>query len=125
MDDKISSTYAVLLMIIIAPRHAPKVGASVVIGACCCTPPWFPKSSLPEFADLETLLCQGNFSADALLTPTVRALTAHSAGANQPFRSSASQPAQVVQKREVAYHLRLSEIGPTGFINSLHFLHDG
>jgi hypothetical protein len=55
-------------------------------------------SSLPEFADLETLLCQGNFSADALLTPTVRALTAHSAGANQPFRSSASQPTQPVQK---------------------------
>ena len=57
-------------------------------------------SSLPEFADLETLLRQGNFSADAARTPTVRALTAHSAGANQPFRSSASQPAQVVQKGE-------------------------
>jgi len=112
MDDKDFSIYTILLMIIIAPRHAPKGGASVVTGACFCTPPWFPKSLLPEFADLETLLCQGNFSADALLTPTVRALvTAHSAGANQPFRSSASQAAQVVQKREVAYHLRLSEIG--------------
>ena len=113
MDDKVSSTSAILLMIIIAPRHAPKGGASVVVGACFCARHGFPMSPLPEFADLETLLCQGNFSADAVLTPTVRALvTAHSAGANQPFRSSASQPAQVVQKREVAYHLRLSEIGP-------------
>ena len=110
MDDKVSSTSAILLMIIIAPRHAPKGGASVVVGACFCARHGFPMSSLPEFADLETLLCQ-NFSADALLTPTVRALTAHSAGANQPFRSRASQPAQVVQKGQVAYHLRLSEIG--------------
>ena len=81
-------------------------------------------SSLPEFADLETLLCQGDFSADAVLTPTVRALTAHSAGANQPFRSSASQPAQLVQKRQVAYHLRLSEIGLRPFINALQFVYD-
>jgi hypothetical protein len=40
MDGKVSSTYAILLMIIIAPRHAPKGGASVVTGACFCTPPW-------------------------------------------------------------------------------------
>ena len=111
MDDKVSSTNAILLMIIIAPRHAPKGGASVVVGACFCARHGFPMSSLPEFADLETLLCQGNFSADAVLTPTVRGANRTFAGANQPFRSSASQPAQVVQKREVAYHLRLSEIG--------------
>ena len=125
MDDKVSSTYAILLMIIIAPRHAPKGGASVVVGACFCARHGFPMSSLPEFADLETLLCQGNFSADAARTRRSGARTAHSAGANQPFRSSASQPAQVVQKREVAYHLRLSEIGPAGVINALHFVHDG
>jgi hypothetical protein len=34
MDDKVSSTYHILLMIIIAPRRAPKGGASVVVGAC-------------------------------------------------------------------------------------------
>src|ERR1700722_9794590 len=36
MDDKVSSTNAILLMIIIAPHHAPKGGASVVVGACFC-----------------------------------------------------------------------------------------
>jgi len=46
MDDKVSYTYPILLMIIIAPRHAPKGGASVVIGACFCAPPWVSEELL-------------------------------------------------------------------------------
>jgi hypothetical protein len=71
MDDKVSSTYAILLMIIIAPRRALKV-ERVSWQADTFAPRYgFPMSSLPEFADLEPLLCQGNFCADAVRTPTV------------------------------------------------------
>ena len=112
MDDKVSYTYPILLMIIIAPRHAPKGGASVVTGACFLHPAMgFRRAPCLNLRISKPCCAKKIFSADAVLTPTVRALTAHSAGANQPFRSSASQPAQLVQKREVAYHLRLSEIG--------------
>src|SRR4029077_14278684 len=91
MDDKVSSTNAILLMIIIAPRHAPKDGASVVVGAGFAPRHGFPMSSLPEFADLETLLCQGNFSADAARTD--------GQGANCTF--SGRQPAGLCPLRSV------------------------
>ena len=89
----------------------------------------FPMNSLPEFADLETLLGQGNFSADAVLTrragSELHILRAPSGplATSLACRGRASQPAQVVQKKEAAYHLRTS--GSVRVINALHFLHDG
>jgi hypothetical protein len=121
MDDKFPSTYAILLMIIIAPRHAPKGGASVVIGACFCARHGFPMSSLPEFADLETLLCQGNFSADAARTRrSGRELHIQRAAVPQqsfPTRAGSSKEGGGIPPSA-------SRIAPSSVIKALHFVYD-
>ena len=62
-----------------------------------------------------------------MLSPTVTA-ELHIQWAIRPLLLQLPQRfqlAQAVQKREEAYHLRPSEIGRRGFINALHFVHDG
>ena len=123
MNENVSSTYAILLKIIIAPRHAPKGGASVVIGACFCPAMGFQTSSLPEFADLETLLCQGNFSADAARTRR----------SGRELDIQRAPTSRLVRLRGVPPHSKEgggippSAIGnrPAAVINALHFVHDG